>query len=488
IFKNGNTLDMNIEERTNIFEELVNYSKDIITLKFKVAGVNARAFYIDGITDKAEVEINVLEPLKTMDKVDKPIISMLQNCIYISSPIVEEESIVDFAEKVVSGDVGLMFENDGNYFVISARSYQMRAVQEPPVSTVLSGPREGFNEDMKINMTLLRRKLRTRNLVFEQTKVGRYTSTSIAIAYIKGIAEDRIIKKIKDRIAEIDIDGVIDSSYIAKFLEERPASIFPQVGKVEKPDIVAAKLLEGRIAIIVDGTPVVLTLPFVLMEHFQGSQDYMQKSARTTLVRLVRICSQIFALILPGMYVAILEFQYQMFPMKFVLNIMKSIASTPLTPAVEMLFVLLIFEILSDASLRMPRYLSMALSILGAIILGDTAVKAGLLSSPTVLVVSISTIGMYCVPNQVEASSIIRILFVVVAAIFGLFGVIMLGVFLLAYLSTIKSYETSYLAPLAPMLTEDFKDTMIKEDLTKMTNRPKSIPNINSKRQGDNDK
>ena len=262
-------------------------------------------------------------------------------------------------------------------------------------------------------------------------------------------------------------------------MESNYHSRFPQEGSSEKPDIIAAKMLEGRVAVIVDGSPMVLTVPFILFEHFQASEDYYVKSFRASFIRIVRLAALVFAIALPGAYVALQEYQYQMFPLKFLISIMNSVYGIPFTPTLEMLCVLIIFEILNEASVRMPRYVGMALSVVGAIVLGETAVNAGLFSTPAILVIAISTIGLYCVPDATEVSSILRVLLVAIAGVAGLMGIILACLALIAYLADLRSFGTSYLAPFAPLIEHDWQDGLIKESVRDMSERPYSVPTQN---------
>lgn len=414
-----------------------------------------------------------------IEEQDKITADLLNKIIYISDPIIVCKDFEKMKCQIASGDVGLIIDGAEDYFVLSLRDYKTRGITEPPVSTVLRGPREGFVEDMKVNMTMLRRRFKTSDLVFDLMQVGKYSGTQIAIAYLDGVADKNIVDKIKQRISEINCDGIVDSSYIARYIEDNKHSLFNQIGTAEKPDIIAGKMLEGRVAIICDGSPTVLTLPFVLFEHFQSSEDYYIKSYRATATRILRVIAMIIAISLPAAYVALQEFQYHMFPLKLLVVIMNSLQGVPLTPTIEMIVLLLVFEILNEASVRMPRYVGTALSIVGAIVLGESAVSAGLLSVPTLLVTATSTIGLYCVPDEVDAGSILRILFVAVAGVLGIFGLILAVFALFAYMVSLKNYNTSYLAPFSPMLPLDMQDGVTKANLTDMKKRPFAIPTKN---------
>ncbi len=456
--------------------------QDLVRMDFKVAGKSASVFFVDGVIDKELCELNIFSPLKALSSLEYPYLDKINAVTRPTTAIKLNYSEDEAAQSVADGDIVLIIDGAEGALVFSERKYQIRGIQEPPVSNVLRGPREGFIEDFKANCVMIRRRLRTPKLRFLNFKVGRLTNTVVSVAYLSNVADKRIVDEICKKIKAIDIDGIVESSYVAAFLEEGSQSLFDRVGTSEKPDIVCAKLLEGRVAVIVDGSPVVLTLPFILLEHLQASEDYYVKSFRATLIRSIRIMALLIAVLLPAAYVALQEFQYQMFPLKFLVTIMNSVYGIPLSPMFEMLLVLLIFEILSEASVRMPRYVGMALSIVGAIVLGETAVKAGLLSTPTILIISVSTIGLYCVPDEANTGSVLRLVFVAIAGLLGLFGIILGAILLTAYLVNLRSYGTSYLAPYAPALKGDWNDALFKASVDEMYDRPESIPNINKKR------
>lgn len=457
-------------------------SSDFIALDFNVGDVPAKAFFIDGMTDKILFEQNILRPLKQLGHLESPYLDALNSTTFMSNPILSEQ--IDEAIKLVAqGDVAILLDKAEEVFIFSLRQYPKRGIMEPPSSSVLKGPREGFTEDMKTNMILTRRRLRTPNLVFQNLMVGKYTGSAVSVVYLEGVAEEKIVSAVRKKIEAIDFDGALDSSYVGKYLEENHHSIFNQVGSVEKPDIFAAKLLEGRVGILVDGSPMALTVPFVFYENFQGGQDYYNRDFRASVLRLVRLIGMIAAILLPAFYVAVQEYQYQMLPFKFLTTVINAVDGIPLSPMTETLFILLVFEILNEASVRMPRYVGMALSIVGAIVLGDTAVKAGIISSPAVLITALSTIGLYCVPDSVGQASLLRFLFAALAGVLGVFGVVVCFVALIAYMAGLNSMGVPFLAPYAPMIVSDLQDGILKENMLDMKKRPFTIPTANRRRQ-----
>ena len=305
---------MDVLERAAEVESKMSGSEDVIRLDFKIAGKSAVIFYIDAMIDKMAFEIGVMKPLKGIEEISMPYEKSFNRVVTSSMPIYVEE-FEKAIEKLASSDMLMLVEGSDDSYIISLRSFAMRVPNEPPRETVLKGPREGFVEDIKTNMTLIRRRLKTPDLAFENMTAGKYTKTPISICYIKGIAEEKVIEEVKSRIKEINTDGILDSSYVARYIEERKYSIFNEVGSVEKPDVLTGKLLEGRVGVLVDGSPIVLTVPLVFLEQFQSAEDYYVKSFRATFTRLVRIFAFFLAILLPAGYVALQEFQYQIFPL-----------------------------------------------------------------------------------------------------------------------------------------------------------------------------
>ncbi|MDR3263796.1 MAG: spore germination protein [Clostridiales bacterium] len=470
-------MEIVVAELKNKLKDAFNGAADLNFKEFSVNGVPLAVCYIDGLIDKSSVEINIISALmKTAEAFAPPYKELLESKICAADAMEIEDDFERLASRIADGDAALLIQNAESFFLFGIKNQPSRSITEPPTSTVLKGPREGFTEDMKTNTVLLRKRLKNRSFVIETMRIGRYTSTGVSIAYISGIADPKIVAKIKERLQAIDIDGIIDSSYLAEFLKERKFSMLKQIGVSEKPDIVTAKLLEGRVAIIADGSPIVLTIPFILLEDLQDSSDYYKNDVRAFFIRMIRIIGEIMAMLLPGFFVAVLTRHYQLLPMNFLVSIITSVHELPFTAEIEMIFVLLIFEILNEASVRMPRYIGMSLSLIGAIILGDTAVKAGLISSPTVLIAAMSNIGIYCIPDQISSFSLFRLSLVLASSLFGFFGLILCTIAIVAYMLTYNSYGAPYLAPFAPYIGGDIKDSIEKESLINMKNRPGSIP------------
>ena len=454
-----------------------NQNKDLIERNINFANFKICIMYLNEQADEEKLNNYIIKSLLE-SKTQINSFEDIKNNISIGESE-ELNSLDDCVNEILNGNAIILVQGYTSAIKCSITKYEHRSVIEPPTSAVIFGPREGFIENIKINKNLIRKRLPTTSLKFKEMSVGKYTKTKIALCYLKDIADFNIVKKIENRLKQINIDGIVDSHYLISFLEEKKSSMFKQIGKTEKPDIAVAKMLEGRVAIIVDGSPIVLTLPFVILEDLQNSDDYYQRHNKISIVRILRIVSILLSILLPGIYVAIQLYHYRVIPLKFLVSIINSTQGIPFTPFLEMLFVILLFEILFEASLRMPKYLGIAVSIVGALVLGDTAVKAGLISSPAVMIIAVTGISFYTLPEETSQLSILRMIFTLLGGTLGLLGLVVGGLILINYLVDFNGYGAPYLAPYAPYIKTDLKDALLKKEASGINTRPKSIPNKN---------
>lgn len=477
----GNNQFVNINELQQDLQRTFSFSDDFKCRRLDVGGKRCLFAYIDGNIDKILLEQDVVRPLKNCERLEKPYLQSLQNTVAYADEI-EIVDIKDSPQSVASCDVAFFIEGEDNAYIFSLRKPAARAIGEPPTSSVMKGPREGFIEEIKTNMSLVRKRIKSPDLVVKTFEVGRYSSTTVALMYIRGVADEKIVERLSHKIERIDVDGIVDSAYVLSFIQTKKNSFFIQAGTTEKPDVASAKLLEGRIALIVDGSPIAITLPYLVFEDVQDGYDYYSGDWRASMIRMFRMFGALFTVLLPAVYISLQTYHFQLLPIKFLMTLMAATTNIPFPPAIEMLLVLTLFEVLNQASIRMPRYFGISLSVVGAIVLGDTAVKSGLISSPSVLVVALSAIGIFCVPDQVGAMSILRFLYLCISAVLGFVGMIILTIILVAYLSSLENFGTPYLAPYAPRISPDLQDGLLKADSSSMELRPYSIPTQNRRR------
>ena len=468
------------------FEKNFNEFSEIESREFKVGSNKITLYYIDCLIDKqlfASTILNAITRVSDIKKFEKKqsTLDFLKENIVSSTSITKVYDIKTAKKEVLSGSVLITSKEQFALSVLVAGTMK-RSIQEPPTSAVVKGPREGFIEDMNVNKSLIRKRLKTDDLAIEELSVGTKTQTNINIMYLASVADEKIIKAVKDKIEKIDIDGVLDSFYVSEYLQRGQDKFFKRVGTTEKPDIAVAKLLEGRVAILVDGSPIVLTVPFILFEDLQSVEDYYDIPAKATVSRFIRFFGIFISILLPGFYVALESYHYKVLPINFLINLLGSLENLSLPPMLEILFVIFLFDILNEASVRMPKQLGMALSIIGALILGDTAVSAGIISSPSIVVVAISGISLYIIPDQVPETAILRSLFTIIGGIAGFYGLLCGGIVLVVYIINITSFGSPYLAPYAPSIPIDKKDGLIVSPITDMDTRPYSILNKEKKR------
>lgn len=447
-------------------------SSDVEFNYFKISNLNAAVIYIKDITDKDGIGEFVIKPAILYNK---KINSKNLKDIFLFPEKQVIKNLNDALRQIVSGNTILLIENVAIALSFGLKKFEKRTITEPPTSTVIKGPREGFVESLPVNISMIRRRLKTPDLIFEDKIVGKYSSTSVCLCYLKNIADKKLVETLHKKIQQIDIDAVLDSSYVSKFIGEKKDSLFKQIGNTEKPDILVAKILEGRVAILVDGSPIALTAPYLLIEDFQSPSDYYSSAYSATLARMLRFLAVFISIFLPAIFVSAELFHLQLIPLSFLLTIVNSIKGIPLSPSYEMFFTLVIFETLNEASVRMPKYVGMVVSIVGGLVLGETAVNAGIISAPTLMIIAFSGICLYTVPELEQTFSVIRLIFLIIGGSLGGFGIIIATAFMLIYLVSFENFSVPLMAPFSPLVTKDLKDSVIRSFSATRQMRPLSL-------------
>ncbi|HHV64121.1 MAG TPA: spore germination protein [Peptococcaceae bacterium] len=399
----------------------------------------------------------------------------LKNNVLIAAELKEVTDFNQTVEFILCGESVIYIEGSSTALAAATRGWETRTVTEPETETVVRGPREGFVEDLAVNCALLRRKIKNPNLKMEMMKIGRQTKTTVCVCYLKGIADPALVQEAKTRLQKINIDAVLESGYLEEMIEDAPLSFFPTVGNSEKPDVVAAKILEGRVGIFCDGTPFVLTVPYLFLETLQASEDYYTRAISSSLLRTVRIICFYVSILLPGLYVAFLNFHQSVLPLNFLLTIAASRESIPFSPFTEALFMGITFEILQEAGIRMPRPIGQSVSIVGALVIGEASVRAGLVSDPMVIITALTAISTFILPPLQRVLPFFRFGFTIAANILGLLGIFFFLIALVIHLCTLRSFGIPYLAPLAPLSLSDIKDTFVRFPLWTMLTRPRDL-------------
>lgn len=371
---------------------------------------------------------------------------------------------------VLSGDAILILNDFNEIIFCELKNFPRRGIGIPETEAVLKGPREGFNELIVDNVALIRRRIKNPNLKFEAVVIGEESQTAVAMAYIKGIAPDDLVNKIKNKLSKLDMRFVLDSNYIEGNLKEQN-SFFDTIGYTEKPDEVAAKLFEGRIAIIVDGTPFVITAPYFFLENFQMPDDYYINRYYTNFNRILRWIAFFMASFLPGIYVAIITYHFSMIPSLFVFRLAVSRAGVPLPTFIEVIVMMLAFQLIKEAGLRLPHPIGGAMSIVSALILGDAAVGAGIASRITIIVVAISTLSYFLIPKIYGAVSFWSIAIMISSALLGLPGFLCAALIYIIQIVKLDSVGYPFLFPLGSISEYRFKDIFFRGKLDRISKK-----------------
>lgn len=475
------------QKNIDFFSEKLNNNFDVVHKFFAVNEKKIAILYLKTLVSDELLSLVILSPL-SKPQTEKITIDFVKNSMLNTADIesVSSEDKKQSTEQILSGiligKVAIFVENEESALLIDVKEYPSRALEEPPSSAVIYGPRVGFTENIDVNIAMLRKRLPTEDLIIKEFTIGKYTKTKLIVTFLKTVANKQTVKQIYKILEGIKIDGIIDSNYILTYFQDN-STIFKRTGITEKPDIVTSKLLEGRIAIVVDCTPVVLTLPFLVFEDFQNPNDYYSSSIYASFLRIIRLLGVFISVVVPGVYLALRLYHFKILPLRFLITISNSTEGLPFTPFAELLFILILFHILYEVSLRLPKYLGLATSIVGALILGQTGVNAGLISPPGVVIIAVSIIAVYTVSDQIAELTILRALFLIIGGTIGILGIVGLLIYFINELATLNQFGTSYLAPYAPRKSGDLKDGLIKKQVIKMINRPQSIKNRNKVRQ-----
>lgn len=359
---------------------------------------------------------------------------------------------------LMAGFVVLLIDGVDRGIACGMQGYSFRSVSEPSTEMNITGSREGFVEPIRVNQTMIRRRLRSPSLKFEMYPIGEKSRTDICLVYLTDTADPRMVEEVKRRLGKLSSDILLSQGYLRPYLEGQPFSPFSSVGTTERPDTLCAKINEGRIGILVDGTPFALVVPYLFEEHFQSMDDYSYRPYYGSFIRLLKYFAFLLSIFLPGGYVAITSFSPEMLPDSLLFNIAASEQQTPFSMMTEALVIHLIYEIMREAGLRLPRPVGHAVSIIGALVIGDAAVKAGIIGSSMVMVVALTALSSFVVPSLYEPAAILKFVFILVGGTWGLFGISVGFVLLLTNLCALESLGVPVMAPLSPCAPADLRD------------------------------
>lgn len=476
-------LSKNLKQNLDDLKNLIGNNYDVIIREFCLAGqIKVALIYLSGMTDYVTINDNIIKPLMLYQGLlnsNEPLkinaITQIKTSILSAGDVSQFRLFDDILERCLSGNSILLVNGCDEALTIMSAKWESRGVEEPKTESVVRGPRQGFSENLLTNTTLIRRIIKSPGFKVDNMIIGERTQTNVCIAYLQGVANPLLIEEIKRRLRRIKTDSILESGYVEQFIEDAPFSIFSTIANSEKPDTCAAKILEGRIAILVDGTPFVLTVPMLFLESFQSSEDYYSRPYFSSLIRMIRFLAFFLSIIAPASYVALTTFHQELIPTPLLFSMAASQEGVPFPAVMEASMMGVIFEILREAGVRLPRPIGQAVSIVGALVIGQSAVTAGLIAAPMVIVVALTAVASFVVPAQTDSGGVMRIVFVFLAGFMGIYGIVigLLGVFI--HLASLRSFGTPYLSPLAPLSMGDLKDSIIRAPLWTMFTRPRTI-------------
>lgn len=473
----------NIEMAKRIFADC----SDMVYRNVQVArDQDAVILYIEGIVGSQEIEMHMLKPFiqgyvgdgeeGSVQSPEDTRVSLLQ--------ATEATNWGQISTAIFNASVVLLMDGENKAYLFNVKGGVRRGVQEPQTESVIRGPREGFTETLRVNTALIRFKVKTPKLKMVSFVIGEETKTDVVLTYIDGLVDPKQLRDVTKRLKDIKIDGILESGYIEELIEDHPYSPFPQVQYTERPDTVAAQLLEGSFAILVDGTPFALVGPVTLWKLMQASEDYYERFFISNFLRILRYLFLLIAIFLPGLYIAMTTYHQDMLPSTLVLSIAAAREAIPFPALVEALMMEIAFEALREAGIRLPKTVGQAVSILGALVIGQAAVVAGIVSAPMVIVVSLTGIASFTIPrfNLAITVRLLRFPLMIMAGLLGLFGMIITTMWILVHISQLTSFGVPYLSGISPYHKEDQKDIFVRVPWWRMMNRPQGMSKKNSKR------
>ncbi|GAA3407374.1 spore germination protein [Paenibacillus hodogayensis] len=448
--------------------ERIGDSPDIIYRDIVLGEVPGFLVYIEGMAEPRHILEAIHQDVNWRDagleRSGEDLLQLLRERIVREGKVASVETLQQATAALLCGNTVVFLQGADRALAIGTEQLKQRDVQEASSQSVVRGPREGFTESLRDNTALVRRRIRNPRLRLWQTKLGKDTQTDVAVMHIEGKADPAVLQRLLDKIVQLELDSVLESNYIEELIQDRRYSPFPTVYNSERPDVIASSLLEGRIAVFVDGTPFVLVVPALFAQFFQSSEDYYQRGDFASLVRLLRYLCFAISLLTPSFYIAITTFHQEMIPTNLLMSLIGQREGIPFPAFIEAITMEITFEILREAGIRLPKSIGQSVSIVGTLVIGQAAVEAGLVSAAMVIVVSITAIANFALPafNIGISVRLLRFVLMGIAASFGLYGIIIAMVMLGLHLCSLESMGIPYMTSFAPFTWRSQKDALLR--------------------------
>lgn len=468
-----------IDQSEQQLRQAVGDSEDIIwqSLRLRPGNRQALLVFIEGMVDRQSLQEFVVAPLATADpnsKLPPTLMAMAEQFVHTAVKQ-EARDAAKARDAIFRGLAVLLVDGYAGGLILGVQDWEERPVQSPPSESGLRGPRDGFVENIVTNINLIRRRLKDPKLVIKYWKVGARTQTRVAVLHMADIARNRLVQEIHSRVAAIDFDGILDASQVRELLTGLGLTPFPHMATTERPDSTVAGLLSGKVVVLVDNSPFALLAPTTLMESLWAPDDYYTNPVVTAMVRTVRALGAAVTVFLPPLYIGVTMFAPALLRTDLAIYLARERAGIPLTPALEIIFLETMMEVLHEATVRLPSKVGSAATVVGGLIIGQAAVEARLISGMAVIVVAIAAIGSFTVPVQ-EMGQVWRAtkwLLIAAATVLGVYGVFAASFMIFSWLVSQDSFGTPYMTPLAPMVLSDLKrDSLLRQSWGLIRKRP----------------
>lgn len=456
-------------------------SADLVIREVRVAGYDAALVSIEGMIDRHMMANAVVLPLLRLREGYPSAAALMQEIrenVLGFVDLLEADTLEQLIELIVSGFAAVLIDGVPTALLGGLQAFMIRSISEPSTEVSVRGSREGFTEAIRVNISMVRRRLKTPQLTFEMLSVGTQSRTAVCLCYLRDRVSRRLLRDIRRRIQRCPLEMVLDSGYLQPFLEGKSHSVFTGVDTTERPDTLCGKMAEGRIGVLVDGTPFALVVPYLFSEHFQTMDDYTQHPLYASFIRIIKYVSFVISLLLPGLYVAVGTHHIDILPSVFLLSFINSDRSTPFSLTVEALLIHFVFEIMREAGLRFPKSVGHAVSIVGALVIGESAVRAGLVSAPMVIIVALTSISAFVLPGLYGSIATLRFAFIILGGSFGIYGLVLGTLLLLCSVCSVNVHSIPITAPLAPFSLKAMRDVLIRSDWRTLSRRRFLVQNV----------
>ncbi|MCL2547293.1 MAG: spore germination protein [Oscillospiraceae bacterium] len=454
-----------LDECVELFKGLYHNSDELIVRRVTVGDQKVVLLHLENLLDRTAITTSILMPMMAMGNgghKGDDLLQHLEDKVLMSGELQAAEDVDKAITFMANGFLIILVDGGTSALSIGLQGFIVRGLSESQNEVTINGPRESFNEVLPLNMSILRRRMGDTALHFDFITIGKRSRTRVAITYIDGVVPAWMVTQVKERLQKADLQMLLDSSHLRDFLTDRPNGFFQAVGKTDRPDVLLNKLAEGRVGIMVNGTPFALYVPQLFHENFQTVDDYAYPPFYSLFLRVLKMSTFWITLILPGLYVALGTFHPALFPEPMLMLVSQGETATPFPLVVEALLIHIIFEVIREAGIRMPKAIGSAVSLVGALVLGEAAVQAGLITAPMVLLVAITAVGSFVVPGLYEPLSVLRLIFIIAAGIFGIYGVAILFLLTLVNITGVREFGVPFGAPLSPFTLLGQRDTLFR--------------------------